>query len=354
MEPKYIALADTLRQEIQKGTYPPACQLPTEQRLSSLYGVSRQTVRLALGLLREEGLIHSRQGSGTFVSSQLLHPSAPAAVLLPYTDYIYPTLQQEIHDTLSALHIPSRFYYTNNLVSRERELLLQLEKTPLCGLIVEGVKSALPNPNLDLYQGLLNRGVPVVFLKNSYPELTGGVSVLEDNFGGGYLLARRLMNRGCRRIAGIFSGDDRTGLERYHGCLTALRDASYPMADSQFFWYRSEYRQELLRLGEESPLSRFVLELPRKADGLICQNDEVAYYVTTLLISAGAAIPQDLSVVSFDNSVYSELSPTKLTSLACEKEPVGQMAARTLSGLLFYHDAQSCQLPWTLKVKASG
>ena len=63
------------------------------------------------------------------------------------------------------------------------------------GLIVEGTKSALPNPNLHLYEKLKEMGIPVVFFNSYYPALQGCVSVTMDDRQGGidaveYLVAR--------------------------------------------------------------------------------------------------------------------------------------------------------------------
>jgi GntR family transcriptional regulator len=65
--PLYRQLADHLRARIYDGTYPRGSRLPPEPELIAEHGVSRVTVRLALGLLREEGLIEPSRGRGTFV-----------------------------------------------------------------------------------------------------------------------------------------------------------------------------------------------------------------------------------------------------------------------------------------------
>jgi GntR family transcriptional regulator len=65
--PLYRQLAAELRARIYDGTYPRGSQLPAESELIASHGVSRVTVRLALGLLREEGLIEPTPGRGTFV-----------------------------------------------------------------------------------------------------------------------------------------------------------------------------------------------------------------------------------------------------------------------------------------------
>ncbi|MGW4033049.1 GntR family transcriptional regulator [Streptomyces sp. NPDC004838] len=65
---RYRRVADKLRKEINSKTYAPGERLPTQEALAGKYEVSRATVLQALDLLREEGLIVTRQGSGTFVS----------------------------------------------------------------------------------------------------------------------------------------------------------------------------------------------------------------------------------------------------------------------------------------------
>lgn len=66
--PLYRQVADELRVQIQQRELTPGGQLPTEARLMDRYGVSRNTVRLALGVLRTEGLVVTGQGRGSFVA----------------------------------------------------------------------------------------------------------------------------------------------------------------------------------------------------------------------------------------------------------------------------------------------
>jgi GntR family transcriptional regulator len=62
-------IADELRGRIDSGELAAGALLPSESELSAAYGVSRVTVRKALELLRDEGLIDSRQGFGWFVAT---------------------------------------------------------------------------------------------------------------------------------------------------------------------------------------------------------------------------------------------------------------------------------------------
>jgi GntR family transcriptional regulator len=70
--PLYQRLAAELREAVWSGRFPPGSQLPTEPELGERYKVSRNTVRLALGLLANEGIITSTPGRGTFVRDRVM------------------------------------------------------------------------------------------------------------------------------------------------------------------------------------------------------------------------------------------------------------------------------------------
>lgn len=67
--PLYIHIAATLQDRIVSGQYPVASHLPPEAQLSEEFATSRNTVREALRLLAERGLVRRRQGTGTLVAS---------------------------------------------------------------------------------------------------------------------------------------------------------------------------------------------------------------------------------------------------------------------------------------------
>jgi GntR family transcriptional regulator len=65
--PAYVQVANELRAAIGQGLYQPGDQLPAVRALVEEHGVSHMTVRQAIGLLRNEGLVDARQGRGVFV-----------------------------------------------------------------------------------------------------------------------------------------------------------------------------------------------------------------------------------------------------------------------------------------------
>ena len=72
--PPYVQVASVLRAAILTRKYTPGEQLPSGPDLAATYGVARATVQSALRILREEGLIVSRQGSGVYVRERTERP----------------------------------------------------------------------------------------------------------------------------------------------------------------------------------------------------------------------------------------------------------------------------------------
>jgi DNA-binding FadR family transcriptional regulator len=77
------ALASQLKEEIVSGHLESGARLPSEHDISEGYGVSRPTVREAIGRLKQDGLVVSRQGSGVYVAD----PRAASVFRLDTPDF---------------------------------------------------------------------------------------------------------------------------------------------------------------------------------------------------------------------------------------------------------------------------
>jgi GntR family transcriptional regulator len=75
---KYQQLADDLRARIRSGEYEPGSQLPSKAALMGKHHVALGTVNEALRVLRGEGLLETRQGTGTYVCDPLPDEGAPS------------------------------------------------------------------------------------------------------------------------------------------------------------------------------------------------------------------------------------------------------------------------------------
>lgn len=356
MPAKYKEIADILRGEIRSGLYKPNTQLPTEQALCVRHQASRQTVRRALAILVSEGYIEKYQGSGSWVrdtSHRLPAPPRSIAVVTTYiSDYIFPGILREIETVLSQNNCTTLLFATQNQVSNERKVLFNLLSQPrLDGIIVEGTKTALPNPNLDLYRKLMKRGITLVFINGCYRELGDTVYVMDDNYGGGCQLTQYLLGKGHSHIAGIFKNDDIQGHQRYAGYAAALLDAGMSVEDAHLYWYDTE--EKVSFLSGDTPLPGMLAAL-EGCTAVVCYNDEIASFLIRALLKKGVRIPEDLAVVSFDNSQYSELCPRRITSLSHGEQNVGRIAAQMLLNCLEGKAGASKLVPWVLVEKESS
>ena len=343
-EHKYSELANKLRQDILNGVYTEGQRLPSENELAEETGYSRQTVRQAMSLLENEGFTSRIRGSGTYVRSAVPRRSAThnIAVVTTYIgEYIFPAILHGIEEVLSENGYTTMLCATRNRVDNERKILMDFLQKPIDGLIVEGTKTALPNPNIDLYIHLKEIGIPVVFINGYYPDLKKPIFVVADDRAGGRKVCEELLKKGHRHIAGIFKSDDIQGHRRYAGYADALRSEGIPLSDDHVLWYTTENRDDLL--------AAFTMRTLQNCTAVVCYNDEVTLQVLNVLQENGVDVPQDIELVSFDNSTLAQLSAVKFLSLTNPKEQLGQLAAKKLLNILQHNEEAPAVLPWSVE-----
>ena len=356
MEIKYRQLAERLKQElenyIRQGTY----KLPTEKELCEQFHASRQTIRQALLILEQEGLIARKQGSGSYVTGLLpeREKNHVAILLSTDTEYIFPALLGDLETLLSKEGYSVSVYITHNRTDVERTILQSLAETPLRGLIAEPSRSGLPTPNFDLYEKLSAQGAHIVFFHGYYSNLPPSSYVKDDNYAGGYTLGQFLINQRHRQIAGIFQLDTIQGQERHLGCTRAMLEAGLPIDEDTVAWFTTEQLVLLQKKQDTRFLSDFIQRNLKSCSAVICHNDEIAYWLIKELSYAGRHVPEEISIVSFDNSYLSELSAPALTSLSHEPHEMASAAVSLLTKKMQGHNAVSHQLPWRLVERSSA
>jgi DNA-binding GntR family transcriptional regulator len=97
----YVRIADDLRRDIAAGHYPVGEQLPPARELAERYGVAGMTVTNAIGVLREEGLVTTRQGSRG--ATVIATPDEQTAANGPERSEEYQILSAQLHDIRTNL-----------------------------------------------------------------------------------------------------------------------------------------------------------------------------------------------------------------------------------------------------------
>jgi GntR family phosphonate transport system transcriptional regulator len=103
--PLYLQIADELRRNIEESIYQIGDQLPTEAELSARFGVNRHTLRRAIEVLRQEGLVRVDRGRGMFVSAAPI--PYPLGKRVRYNEALKAHGLQASYQTLRIAEIPA-------------------------------------------------------------------------------------------------------------------------------------------------------------------------------------------------------------------------------------------------------
>lgn len=341
--PKYLQLKTQILSWITGGKFRPGDKLPSENELAEQFGLSRQTVRQSIGALVQEGWLAREQGKGTFVSKMPAERRVNAdnrtiGIITTYiSDYIFPSIVRGVEATLKERGYRLLLSSTDNRKDRERESLESMLGHGVCGLIVEPTKSAEGNPNFDNYLALEDHGIPLVMINERYPDLECP-SVRMDDEAGGFVAADHLLQLGHTRIAGFFKTDDLQGVRRMKGFMRAFRERGVAADPSLIVRYATEDKDGK---PQQALLDMLKTDLPPTA--LVCYNDQLAVGFLDVIRELELRVPEDLSIVGYDDSFLATASEIKLTTVEHPKSALGELAAQWLIDRLETGDDSSAQ-----------
>ena len=330
-KPKYQTLKEYLIETIKSEKLKPGDKTQTEIELAEKFGVSRHTIRQAIGELVAEGWLYRVQGKGTFVKRR--HDQGTSStdsktigmVTTYLNEYIFSAIIRGIDKVLSSRGYNIVLSCTYNMHEKEKACISNMLNRKIDGLIVESTRSAIPNPNLQLYKDLGAKGVPVLFIHGCYRGLECSY-IVEDDMLGGYLAAKHLIELGHREIGGIFKVDDIQGHYRFEGFQKACCEYGISVNDSSVLWFDTFD----LNIKFEFESGNIIKNIVKNNTGIVCYNDQIAVKLMDVIRGMGLSVPEDISIVSFDDSDLATASEPKLTTLAHPKEQLGIRAAESI------------------------
>ena len=326
---KYQKLYNWAHTLITSGVIKSMDKFPSETSLQKKFGYSRQTVRTALQQLEEEGLITRVRGSGTYVSyeGQLIDDNRPQVGLLLsyYSEYLFPEVYDGIESSLSEKGYRIGVAVTKNRLNDEAAYLEGMLKNNVSGLIIEGSRSAFPNPNIRLYEEIKKRNIPTIFIHNHYENMAFD-SVETSDTRAAYELTRILIEHGHRKIGGILKYDDMQGIARYKGFIQCMSDYGIKYDDDCIRWYSTREMEDKFSKKGLAHIYRHT----RECTALLIYNDEVAWVYLEFLEERGIHVPEDLSVVSFDDAELQDTTDIKLLSAIHPKNKMGRITGNHL------------------------
>jgi Transcriptional regulators len=326
---KYLGIVNWAKEVISEKHLSAGDKFFSETELCGIHKVSRQTVRQALAYLERQGILSRRQGSGTFIQSPNAitvekNGNLVGIVSTYFSDYIFPSIVTGIERVLKNNNVSMQLMTTSNRVAEEAHALEKMLAQNVGGLIVEPSKSALPNPNMALYNEIRARDIPLVFFNAKY-SWSGDTLVAMDDYAAGQIATEHLISLGHRKITGIFVFDNMQGHKRYQGFMKSLIDHDIPMPEKRVLWFPAA-EQASLFADSGTGLSALLDD----STAVVCYNDSLAVELLGFCKRQGRSIPGDLSVVGIDDSNLARICETPLTSVQHPKQQLGETAATIL------------------------
>ncbi|QBY03262.1 LacI family DNA-binding transcriptional regulator [Thalassotalea sp. HSM 43] len=174
----------------------------------------------------------------------------------------------------------------------------------------------------DEYLIKLSEGKTPIYLVSRYIEGMQDKCISLDNYQGGYIATKALIDNGHKDIAYIagplFKGDSS---ERLKGHKQALQDNQLEFDENLF--YVGDFRET----GGADGL-KFFRDKGFTFSAVICANDEMASGAMKYAREHGYDLPNDLSIIGFDNVIFTNYLYPRLTTVNNPVDEMGHMAAR--------------------------
>lgn len=302
--------------------------------INDRYGVSPETYDKVMDVVGQLGY------ESSLVASSLRRRSTNViGVLVPEFEPFSAELLKGISSAAEGTGYELLAYSGNlehNQVGWERRSLSRL-----AGTLIDGAVIVAPTATVT------DATIPVVAV-DPHTGRTGPSTIEADNVGGARAATQHLIDLGHRRIAHVRGREDLVSASlREQGYREALEAAGLP------------FEAELVRVGgyraaETTDAARELLTLPERPTAIFSANDLSAIRVVEVAKELGLRVPEDVSVVGFDNVPEAANAVPPMTTVAQPLHQMGAEAVRILLGLLAGETREEhLRLPATLVVRAS-
>lgn len=302
-------------------------KLPSEKELAQKYNVNFKTVNKAVSALVSEGVLYRVRGIGAFVKKDVkknLESGQKNIGLAVFNmkwlyNPFYSGILAGIGEVVQKNGHNLQFLTTNNEPGSHRGLYYMdaWAQGRFDGMIIAGEEI-----NDDDIIKLNAKKYPFILLGNYLPNKRLS-TVCIDNYKGGYDAATHLINQGHQRIAFIRGFDSKSDKERVAGCRDAMQKKKLSLPAN---YIKSGYYDE-----EKSYVAMTeLLKLERRPTAVIASDDVMAASAMQAIKNGGFSVPDDISVIGFNDSVLASKVTPPLTTLRISVYDMGKTAIEML------------------------
>lgn len=330
--PLYQIIINTIQEQILTGEFRKDDKLPSEAQLMEEFNTSRITVTRALKELEHREVIYRLKGKGSFVKgSGKKKPGASKIIslVLPHKEDFFSGGQQyarQISQSCRERGYLCSLHYSDQSTTKERQILNEIASHDVSGAIIYPISDR----NIASLSRMKIEGFPMVLLDRKLEELALPV-ITSDNFTGAFEAVSYLADKGHKRIGFVGAkGTDVVQL-RYKGYCHALMDNGIPLdRDLLITSFSGRDEDERGVLDEQESLVLLKNLLTKGVTALFCVNDLIAFRFLNSAQELKISVPEEISLVGFDNLKYFNDTTIELTTVAQDFETIARSSVDSL------------------------
>ena len=328
-ESKYSKVYETLKRNILSGKYSSRAPFPSVAMLIRRFEISNLTAVKVLDKLKNDGLVRSYQGRGTFVTAYAT--SRKIGLIVPgvaCTDFFQPIvseinqLAREEDYTLLFAEVFSMD--RTERIHQVRELAAEFVKKRVAGVIYEPLaEPGGKDANEHILRVFKRARIPVVLIDCDivpFPQRSDYDVVGVNDVEAGAKIAAHLIDAGAQRVCFLISRlCPTTFLNRLYGAEAELIRAG-------------RFKNGSLLYAEADDVAALKRHIRKhgKPDAFVCSNDPSAAVFRQTLEKVGLSVPQDVLLTGFADMPFAALMTPSLTTIRQERSQLGGAAFRRL------------------------
>jgi len=242
------------------------------------------------------------------------------ALLIPdISDATFSENAKGVEEAAKEFNYNVIFYNTGYSFTKEKEAIETLRAHQVDGLII-----TTNYPDSDYLEHLNNSGYPFVLLRRR--SLNNSISYVDvDNFYGGYIAVKHLIKLNHEKIGFVLLPNDSTTVrERMKGALHALSE--HKLALNNEFVFQKDKSEESGIMAIKKLMSR-----KDRPTALFALNDRIAFGAYLETLRMGIDVPNELSIIGFDDLFYSSLPHIEMTTISIPRFEMGMEAMKILA-----------------------
>ena len=318
--PKYFQLQTWLQDRIEQGYYSTNDKIPTENELVKLSGLSRATVRKSLRNLENNGFIIRKKRIGSFVKKlkKSLNYGKTVGLLVPDIRSGYaPILARGAEDEAVKNDISLVLCNTDDNPRQASYHIERLIKLSVSGVIYIPV-AATDRKNIQIISKLKKANIPIVLadrgIKNSDLDL-----VTTNNFKGSRQITQYLIDKGHKKIAFLSNKLYSTERLRYDGFVSKMMEKDLPIHKNVTILDKSAFN-----VNNYLEHAHQILKNKKNFTAVYAGHDRIALLFYAAAKNLGLSVPQDFSIVGYDNM------PLTTVSLTTMHQPIYEMGQESI------------------------